>query len=70
MMSKIVLSCGHQVDDFYHVHNVMTKANDREGNKAIAYQAVCGPCEDQYRQHGEIFDNYEDAEEWLEKEEW
>ena len=69
-MSKIVLSCGHEVDDFYHVHNVMTKATDREGNKAIAYQAVCGPCEDQYRQHGEIFNNIEDAEAWLEKEEW
>jgi hypothetical protein len=69
-MSKIVLSCGHEVDDFYHVHNVMTKANDREGNKAIAYQAVCGPCEDRYRQHGEIFDNIEDAEAWLEREIW
>jgi hypothetical protein len=69
-MSNIVLSCGHEVDDFYHVHNVMTKAYDREGNKAIAYQAVCGPCEDRYRQHGEIFDNIEDAEVWLEQETW
>jgi hypothetical protein len=69
-MSSIVLSCGHEVDDFYHVHNIMNKAVDREGNKAIAYQAVCGPCEDSYRQNGEIFDNYEDAERWLERETW
>ena len=69
-MSNIVLSCGHEVDDFYHVHNVMTKATDREGNKAISYQAVCGACEDQYRQRGEIFDSWENAEEWLERETW
>jgi hypothetical protein len=69
-MSNIVLTCGHEVDDFYHVHNVMTKAVDREGNKAIAYKAVCGSCEDRYRQHGEIFDSWEDAEEWLERETW
>jgi hypothetical protein len=69
-MSNIVLSCGHEVDDFYHAHNVMTKATDREGNKAVAYMIVCGPCEDQYRQRGEIFDNWYVAEEWLEKEQW
>jgi len=69
-MSKIVLSCGHQVDDMYHGYTIFTKTTDREGNKAVAYQTVCGPCEDRYRQHGEILDSEEAADVWLEKEEW
>jgi len=69
-MSKIVLSCGHEVDDFDHSYEVMTKATDREGNKAIAHMLVCGPCEDRYRQHGELFDSEEDADAWLERETW
>jgi hypothetical protein len=69
-MSKIVLSCGHEVDYFRHAFDVMTKAVDREGNKAISYKIVCGPCEDMYRQHGEILDSEEAADAWLEKEQW
>ncbi len=69
-MSKFVLSCGHEVDDLDHAYNVMTKAVDREGNKAIAYKIVCGPCEDQYRRHGEIFDYQEVAELWLTTKNW
>jgi hypothetical protein len=69
-MSKIVLSCGHEVDDMDHGYTIFTKTTDREGNKAVAYQTVCGPCEDRYRQHSEILDSEEAADAWLEKEEW
>ena len=66
----IILSCGHKVDDFDHTYNVIVKAYDRECNKALAYSVVCGPCEDRYRQHGEVFDDEDTAYEWLKKEEW
>ena len=67
---SIVLSCGHQVDDFNHTYTIMTKSTSREGSKAISHQIVCGACEDQYRQRGEIFDNTELAMEWLGSEIW
>jgi hypothetical protein len=54
-MSKIVLSCGHEVDDMDHGYTIFTKTTDRE---------------DMYRQHGEILDSEETADAWLEKEEW
>lgn len=66
----IVLSCGHEVADFDHTFAVMVKATDREGEKAIGYMVVCGPCEDGYRQVGHIFDTEEQAQEWLKKEQW
>jgi hypothetical protein len=53
-----------------HGYTIFTKTTDREGNKAVAYQTVCGPCEDRYRQHGEILDSEEAADAWLEKEQW
>ncbi len=69
-MSKIVLSCGHVVNDFDHAHYVLTKSTDRKGEKAVACMMVCGPCEDSYRQHGEILDSEDAAEYWLEQERW
>lgn len=66
----IVCSCGHEVDDFDHTYNVMTKSTSRECTKAIAYSTVCGPCEDRYRQHGELFDTDDQAMAWLNKDEW
>jgi len=66
----IILSCGHEVVDFDHAYDIMIKATSREGQKAIAYMTVCGPCEDRYRQQGQIFDTMQDADEWLKKEEW
>lgn len=69
-MSKIVLSCGHEVEYFKHAYDVMIKATGREGEKAIACMTVCGPCEDQYRQRGVIFDTQESAMEWLQQEAW
>ena len=66
----IVLSCGHEVVDFDHAYDIMVKATSREGEKAIGYMTVCGPCEDQYRQVGNIFDTEEQAQQWLNKEEW
>lgn len=69
-MSNIILSCGHQVDDFDHAYDVIVKSTDRTGEKALSYAVVCGPCEDRYRQHGELFDNEDTAYEWLGKEEW
>jgi hypothetical protein len=69
-MSNIRLSCGHEVDDLDHGYAIFTKTTDREGNKAVAYQTVCVPCEDMYRQHGEILDSEEAADAWIEKEQW
>jgi hypothetical protein len=45
----------------------MTKGTDRYGERAIVYQTVCGPCEDRYRQAGEIFDFEEVAHMWVGK---
>jgi hypothetical protein len=64
-MSRIILSCGHEVYDFDHVYTIMTKSCDRYGLPAIAYQTTCGPCEDQYRQRGQILDTEQQAFEWL-----
>lgn len=69
-MSKIILSCGHEVDDFDHAHNIIVRATGRSGEKALAYLIVCGSCEDGYRQQGDIFDDESAAEQWLEKSEW
>jgi hypothetical protein len=64
-MSRIILSCGHEVFDFAHAYLIMTKSQDRYGEPAIAYQTACGPCEDQYRQQGQILDTEQIAFEWL-----
>jgi hypothetical protein len=66
-MARIILSCGHEVYDFPHAYHVMTKGTDRYGNRAIEYQTVCGPCEDRYRQSGDIFDFEEVAYLWVSK---
>ena len=66
-MSRIILSCGHEVFDFPHAYHVMTKGTDRYGARAIVYQTVCGPCEDDYRKAGEIFDFEEVAYQWVRK---
>lgn len=64
----IILSCGHTVDDFDHAHYTLIKSQDREGNSAIACMMICGPCEDRYRQVGQILDSQEAAEHWLDLE--
>jgi len=66
----IICSCGHEVDDMNHTYSIFIKSTDRCGDKALAYITVCGPCEDQYRQRGNIFDNEQDGFEWLRKEQW
>ena len=66
-MSRIILSCGHEVNDFSRAYHVMTKGSDRYGARAIVYQTVCGPCEDRYRQSGDIFDFEEVAHQWVRK---
>lgn len=66
----IILSCGHEVDDFDHSHDVIVKTSDRAGGKALGYMVVCGPCEDRYRQHGELFDSEEQGYDWLKTEDW
>jgi hypothetical protein len=47
----------------------MTKSTDRYGERAILYQTVCGPCEDRYRQKGQIFDSEQVAYAWMEEKE-
>jgi len=65
----IVLTCGCEIDDFDHAHDVMYKSYGREGNKAIAYATFCGACEDRLRQAGILFDTDEAAFAWLKLEE-
>jgi hypothetical protein len=64
-VSRIILSCGHEVYDVKHAYTIMTKSQDRYGEPAIAYQTACGPCEDRYRQQDQILDNEQIAHEWL-----
>ena len=66
----IVLTCGHEVPDLAHAFDIIHKATSTEGTKAMAYSTVCGACEDQYRQAGELFDSQEDADAWLKQERW
>lgn len=66
----IILSCGHEVDDFEHAYNVITKSTDRQGDKALMYSTVCGPCEDKFRQHGQLFDTESEAMSWVNSEYW
>jgi hypothetical protein len=63
----IVLSCGHKVDSFKRAFDVVYKSFDEEGMKAVAYAMVCGPCEDDFRKGGVLFETQEDAEKWLAK---
>jgi hypothetical protein len=66
----IILSCGHEVDSYDRAFYVRTKSTDREGNKAIRLSLMCGACEDQYRQAGEVLESDDAADAWLEKESW
>jgi len=66
----IICSCGHSVEDIEHTHNVLVKSCNRIGEKALGYMTVCGPCEDGYRQRGDLFDNNDDGFRWLEEERW
>ena len=66
----IVLTCGDEVQDFDHVFNIIHKATNEEGGKAIAYSTACGACEDHYRRAGLLFDSQEQAETWLKQERW
>lgn len=66
----IILSCGHEVRDFDHTHDVIVKSTDRQGEKALSYMVVCGPCEDRYRQEGMLFDAENVAYSWLDTEKW
>ena len=64
-MSRIILSCGHEVYDVKHAYTIMTKSQDRYCSPAISYRTACGPCEDRYRQQGQILDTDQIALEWL-----
>jgi hypothetical protein len=66
-MFRIILSCGDEVYDLKHAHTIMTKGQDRYGARAIVYQTVCGPCADEYRRAGELFDFEEVAQVWVRK---
>jgi hypothetical protein len=66
-MFRLILSCGDEVYDLKHAHTIMTKGQDRYGSRAIVYQTVCGPCADEYRRAGELFDFEEVAQVWVRK---
>lgn len=69
-MGKIILSCGHEVDDFDDGYEVMVKATDRRNEKAIAFMVVCAKCVNEYRENGELLEHENAANDWLMKEEW
>ena len=68
----IILSCGHEIDNLYmdKSFTILTKSNDREGNKALSLETVCGACEQRHREAENIFDEWEDGIAWLQTEEW
>jgi len=66
-MSRIILSCGHEVYDLEHAYTIMTKSTNRYGDPAVKYQTTCGPCEDRYRQQGQIFDTEQEAFESIQR---
>ena len=45
--------------------NVITKAIDREGKKALTFSTVCSSCKKSYMQSSDLFDSEEDAMNWL-----
>lgn len=64
----IILTCGHEVSDFAHAYDIIHKGWASDGSRAMSYSTVCGPCEDRYRQHGDLFDTQQQAEEWIQDE--
>lgn len=69
-MSKIVLSCGHEITNFADAYNVLIKSTDRRGSKAISYSTVCEHCRDKYAIENELFANQTEAYSWLSTDEW
>lgn len=69
-MANIILSCGHEVDYLEQGIDLMVKTADRRGGKAIMYGTFCPECATQYRNEGEVFDSWTEAEDWLGSEEW
>lgn len=64
-MNNLYLSCGHAVNSMSKSFNVITKAIDREGKKALTFSTVCSSCKKSYMQSSDLFDSEEDAMNWL-----
>ena len=64
----IHLSCGHMVSDISDSYDIITKSTSREGERALMYSVVCGPCVDGYHAVGYLFDTDQQAMEWVNSE--
>jgi len=69
-MANIILSCGHQVEDFDHAYNVTIKSSDRAGEKALSFMVVCRHCEEIHRTSGNMFESEEAGLQWLQTKRW
>jgi len=64
----VILSCGHEENDFDKHYNIMTKGEDVgvDGwHRTISYMTVCGSCKHWYQENNDILYNEEEAMEWL-----
>jgi hypothetical protein len=61
----IILSCGHEVDDFKESYCVTVKSFDKQNNRALAYKTVCHSCFKEHEYNGELFYDDNIALNWL-----
>jgi len=67
---KIILTCGHLVNSLEAGYTLMTKAADRNGEKAVSHRTVCADCYNTYNREGLGFDTAEQAQDWLLEKKW
>lgn len=68
---RIILSCGHGVDDYDDTYPAITKdwTHDQYGTqRALRYGSVCGGCLERYRHFNQLFETEEQALDWVTEE--
>jgi len=48
----------------------MTKAADRNGEKAVSHRLVCANCHSGYKEQGQTFETESQAQKWLLEKGW
>ena len=67
----IVCSCGCIVETMDDVHEAVLKYISRDMGKALSYELICIKHLDEYKKNNMLFDNDEQAQQWLtSKEPW
>ncbi len=67
---RIILTCGHAVDSLDAGYTLMTKAADRNGEKAVSHRLVCADCHSGYKAQGQTFETEAQAQKWLLEKSW